>query len=405
MDNLSHSLSGLAVAELIQRSLPAERDLASTQLRRRLLYVSCGLASNFPDLDLVLTPLLPQPLGYLLHHRGHTHTFLYSVPQALLLMILIWLLWPRARRLLRQSSAARRAWLFSISLGFIFHLAMDSLNSYGIHPFYPFDASWYFGDMTFILEPFFWMAFGAPLIFAMPSGKGKILLATFLSVVPLLLTMGGYLPMISLGCLLLVALTIWELHRRWPERRRTLVFSFVFTLFYVGLQGALSGNIKQRIQKDLAAADVLDVAVNSYPANPFCWDFVHISKDEKAGTYSLVKGIYSLFPQFINLSSCSHFLSKTSVENTGQNIYVVKRFDGSLSEIREKAADNCYFNAWMRFSRAPMMDGELAEDLRFARLGLRGGFTLLDMTDFKKSCPQNIPPWDFPRADLLKEKL
>jgi sec-independent protein translocase protein TatC len=47
------------------------------------------LAGNFPDLDLVLTPLLPAPLGYLLHHRGHTHTVLYALPQMLLLAALM----------------------------------------------------------------------------------------------------------------------------------------------------------------------------------------------------------------------------------------------------------------------------------------------------------------------------
>ncbi|WP_229507669.1 metal-dependent hydrolase [Massilia sp. Dwa41.01b] len=78
MDNLTHSLVGLALGELAHRVLPTEADPARASTRRRLL-LSCGaLASNFPDLDLVLTPLLPDPFGYLLHHRGHTHTLLYA---------------------------------------------------------------------------------------------------------------------------------------------------------------------------------------------------------------------------------------------------------------------------------------------------------------------------------------
>ena len=52
------------------------------------MLATCALAGNFPDLDLVLTPLLPAPLGYLLHHRGHTHTVLYAFPQAMLLAAL-----------------------------------------------------------------------------------------------------------------------------------------------------------------------------------------------------------------------------------------------------------------------------------------------------------------------------
>lgn len=86
MDNITHSLIGLGAGELLQRSLPPEADPAQQGLRRLLLF-ACWAASNAPDLDLVLKPLLADPLGYLLHHRGHphphTHTVLFALPQAL----------------------------------------------------------------------------------------------------------------------------------------------------------------------------------------------------------------------------------------------------------------------------------------------------------------------------------
>lgn len=108
MDNLTHSIIGFGVGEVVHRSLPAEADTLAQRVRHRLLLVSCALASNFPDLDLFLTRLLPDPLGYLLNHRGHTHTALWAVPQALLLAAVLWLCWPSARALLRASQAARR---------------------------------------------------------------------------------------------------------------------------------------------------------------------------------------------------------------------------------------------------------------------------------------------------------
>ena len=92
MDNMTHSLVGLALGELVDRALPAPADPSRGRLRRRLLLATGLLASNFPDLDLVLTPLLPAPLGYLIHHRGHTHTLLYALPQVALLLALLWLL-------------------------------------------------------------------------------------------------------------------------------------------------------------------------------------------------------------------------------------------------------------------------------------------------------------------------
>src|SRR3569833_1599032 len=99
MDNLSHSVVGLAAGELIHRILPEEPQPGLQASRRRMLLTSCWLASNFPDLDLllpafllllllssfllacnlpslelVLTQVLPSRLGYQLHLRGHTHT-------------------------------------------------------------------------------------------------------------------------------------------------------------------------------------------------------------------------------------------------------------------------------------------------------------------------------------------
>src|ERR1700694_4917549 len=163
MDNLRHCVVGLAAGELIHRSLPSELDAECHRLRRHLLLVSCWLASNFPDLDIVLTPLLPARLGYLLHRRGHTHTLLYALPQALLIWAMIWLFWPSARRLLKANSVARKGFVLTLIVGFGLHMLMDYLNSYGIHPFHPYDSRWLFGDIVFILDLVFWITFGIPM--------------------------------------------------------------------------------------------------------------------------------------------------------------------------------------------------------------------------------------------------
>src|SRR4051812_36693208 len=107
MDNITHSVVGLGVGALIDRSLPPEPDDTRERVRQRMLLTIGCLASNFPDLDLVLTKLLPAPLGYLLHHRGHTHTLLAALGEVAVLLALVWLLWPNARRLLAISSSAR----------------------------------------------------------------------------------------------------------------------------------------------------------------------------------------------------------------------------------------------------------------------------------------------------------
>ncbi|HAT33298.1 MAG TPA: hypothetical protein DCW29_21365, partial [Janthinobacterium sp.] len=129
MDNFTHSVVGLGVGELLQRSLAPEADPLRQRTRGRLLLFSCWFASNMPDLDLLLKGLLPNPLGYLLLHRGHTHTVLFAIPQALLLAALIWLLWPGARALLKDSGRARAGLGAALCLGLGLHLGMDFLNS------------------------------------------------------------------------------------------------------------------------------------------------------------------------------------------------------------------------------------------------------------------------------------
>src|SRR5450830_2180671 len=99
MDNITHSVIGLATGELLHRSLPPEPQEPAQRTRRALFLFTAWFASNAPDLDLILTRLLPSPFGYMLHHRGHTHTLLLAVPQALLLLPLLCLLRSGARRL------------------------------------------------------------------------------------------------------------------------------------------------------------------------------------------------------------------------------------------------------------------------------------------------------------------
>ena len=128
MDNITHSVVGLGIGALIDRSVPRETDPGAERMRTRMLMTLCCLASNFPDLDLVLTRLLEAPLGYLLHHRGHTHTLLAALGEAILLLGLVWLLWPSARRLLAASPRARIAAVGTACAGMVLHIAMDGLN-------------------------------------------------------------------------------------------------------------------------------------------------------------------------------------------------------------------------------------------------------------------------------------
>lgn len=237
MDNLTHSIVGFGAGELIHRSLPAEAEPARQRTRHRLLLVACALASNFPDLDLFLTYLLPAPLGYLLNHRGHTHTVLWAVPQALLLAALLWLLWPAARRLLATSRPARLGLGLSIAVGFALHLLMDYTNSYGVHPWYPLDARWFYGDLVFIVEPLYWVAVGVPMALIMRWRWLRVAGLAVLLGALVLFAARGYLGWTSLAALLLIGLGCGVAQwRAGPQGRGGLLLALAISVGFLGVQ-------------------------------------------------------------------------------------------------------------------------------------------------------------------------
>jgi inner membrane protein len=407
MDNLSHSVVGLAAAELIHRSLPSELDAQCHRLRRRLLLVSCWLASNFPDLDIVLTPLLPAPLGYLLHHRGHTHTLLYALPQALLIWAMIWLFWPSARRLLKENSAARKGFVLTLIVGFGLHMLMDYLNSYGIHPFHPYDSRWLFGDMVFILEPVFWVAFGIPVAMTVQRRWPRAFFVTALIGLPLFFTLRDFLLWASFGFLIVVALVLGMIqHRAGARGTSALILAAVVSIAFVGVQRFASSQARLAVAQTLKAGNpesrLLDSAMTPFPTNPLCWTFVSIESNESAGTYRLRRGLLSLAPETLPVANCPAGLSERPAQKeVAPAIAFLFEHEGDLKTLRALKKENCYFEAWLRFARAPLLNGTYAWDLRFSSTP-RGNFTTMNLEEFKnRECSRYIPGWDFPRADLL----
>lgn len=408
MDNLSHSVVGLAAGELIHRSLPQESDPLRQRLRHRLVLLACWLASNFPDLDIVLTPLLPEPLGYLLHHRGHTHTVLYAFPQALLVAGLLWLLWPAARRLLRDSQSARTGLGLALLAGFGLHLLMDYLNSYGIHPFHPFDSRWLYGDLVFILEPVFWVTFGITMAMTVQRAALKWLFVALLLGAPLYFTTQRFLPWVSYAvlCTLAVVLGVIQ-HRAGAAGRRGLVVAFLLAVSFVGVQGIASERARNYVTTVLqdrdAASRVVDISLSSFPTNPVCWAFVSVESNESAGSYRLRRGIVSALPDVVPVSACPASLSEGVAAQEGAREIAFSQDElGSLAQLRSMKSLNCHFQAWLRFARTPLVDDQSATDIRFAA-SPRGNFTTLDFADFRlRECPTHVPGWDFPRADLLR---
>ncbi|MCD2518480.1 metal-dependent hydrolase [Massilia sp. G4R7] len=406
MDNLTHSLVGLALGELVDRALPAPSDPARGRTRRRLLLATGLLASNFPDLDLVLTPLLPAPLGYLIHHRGHTHTLLYALPQVALLLAMLWLLWPGARRLVREDGRTRRAVVATALLGMVLHLSFDALNVYGVHPFHPFDSRWLYGDLVFIVEPVFWTALGVAV--ALPRGpRLRWPLLAFFAATPLVFTWLGFLQWGSLALLAAIGLAVGAAHHRCGGRAGLLT-ACALCLGFVGVQGLAGVQARAQVRAALAqlapGARVFDIPLSSFPANPLCWSFATVSEDAAGGNgpgnYAVRVGVLSLAPGLSPVASCPvRFGGQPGSEQPA----LAWKFSQtrSVAEFRALQRDNCHFDAWLRFARVPALAGGVATDVRFGAPDQPNFSTLPYAERQGAPCPAPLPGWGYPRADLL----
>lgn len=416
MDNISHSMVGLAVGELVQRSLAAEANPQQQQLRRRLLLVSAFAASNFPDLDLLLTPLLPHPLGYLLHHRGHTHTLLWLLPQLLLLGGAIWLLWPSARRLLRTSKAARSGLALTGVLGLSLHLAMDYLNSYGLHPFHPIDSRWYYGDSIFIVEPLFWVMFGVPMALSVQRRWIRVALIAMLLALPIGFSARGLLAPSAVLALGAVAFALIRCGRRdGRQGRSALIVAFGVCAAFILVQSTASTRARQQVAAalvDTAGYRMLDAAMTPFPTHPLCWAYASIEINEAAGRYRLRRGILSLAPRILSVAACPAGFAERAFEPSTEaprdlpaSDAMVQVFEqtANLSELRTLAHTSCHFQAWLRFARVPLLVGSEASDVRYGSLQ-RANFTTMHLDRVAgQACPPALPQWDYPRADLLQQ--
>jgi inner membrane protein len=231
MDNLTHSLTGLALARAgLNRFSP----------RATLLLL---ISANLPDIDILA--LSRSQLSYLEIHRGYTHS-LAGLPVMALLSVLA------TAAIYRQKLPWLNAWLLCVA-GVGSHLLLDWTNSYGIRLLLPFSSRWFHLDLNSLTD---FVALG-------------VLLAAFIW------------PFLSR----LVAAEIGERGKR-PAGRRMAVFALVFfALFDVSraiLHARAVGQLSARLYE--GAAPVHAAALPG-PVDPFTWSGVVESRD----AYRLLK--------------------------------------------------------------------------------------------------------------------
>src|SRR6185503_16672422 len=126
----------------------------------------------------------------------------HTVPAVLLGTALLWGVvalvwrWPGKQPMSRSDGR----WVAGLLLACLSsHLLLDWTNSYGVHPFWPIDDRWFYGDSVFIVEPWLWVASVPTLVVASRMRVARVLLSV---VLPFAVLLASRVSLVSNGALL-----------------------------------------------------------------------------------------------------------------------------------------------------------------------------------------------------------
>ena len=283
MDNLAHTLIGAALGRAVAgRDVPAAGWIGA-------------IAGNAPDwAELLLRPGLwarPTQGEYLVYHRGITHSFVGATVEIVAVTGVVALL---LRLWARRAAAAPPPWRWvaaCVTATVASHLYLDWQGSYGLRPFLPWGAQWYYADWVAIVDPFFWVV---PLV-ALAWGARRhwapaaVYLVTLGGVTTLVLWRGDlvvwWVQLAMVGC---AATGVLGWTRHWfgvAGRRRAAAYGLVVLAAYAGVNAGASvaakaqarGAARQRFGPDARWAALTIVG------HPFRWEALAASTDSVAG--------------------------------------------------------------------------------------------------------------------------
>ena len=274
MDNLTHSLCGWT--------------LARAGLNRYGKWVTplLILTANLPDLETVLLPGGSRA-AYLLYHRGITHSPAMLTFYALLFGALLWFLERRAR----TSPALRFFPAVGIcAAGLFSHLLLDWFNSYGVRPGLPFDSTWFYGDLLFIVDPWVWLLFALPIFMGSTFDRNSVaawVVAVLITTVIVCVAVNVNLvpwPAIIIW-LSVIGFAILLRHRAKADEARCargglLVLGLYMVLVFAASRTALERG-KASIEAAIpgAARELIKTSVMPYPAEPWRYDVLLQTSD------------------------------------------------------------------------------------------------------------------------------
>jgi inner membrane protein len=407
MDNVTHALAGMLLAEAVVQLFTPETQKPKPGFRRAA-WLASAVANNFPDLDFVYGGLTPGKLGYLLHHRGHTHTLLVATVLGLLTFFGVrWF----ARRVRTPLDRNEERVILGLSLaGGWLHIGMDLSNNYGVHPFWPLNNAWFYGDSVFIIEPWFWLLTVPPLFLAAERRAARIALG----LVPLfgialawITSLAGFGTALALT--LGAAVSAFTAYRLSPRTRALTALAASLLVVAVFSVGSRLAAAKVRSAEAGLRVPAFDFVTTPAPANPLCWNVISVGQHEEI--YELRVATVSIAPDLVKAAACgveptgkTAGLRKSDLPDT-QGVAWEGVWRAPLAELRTLARERCDVAAFLRYARVPFWlerpAGDLVVgDLRYDR-GSGAEFAELELPAKVGDCPAWVPPWIPPRSDVL----
>ena len=403
MDNLTHTLAGLALAD-VALQLRTLRTLSTAGRFRGAFFTTSVLANNGPDLDFIYTGLTGGKLGYLLHHRGHTHTFI-ATP---VLAVLFWACVVAVLRLLGHKLERRQhlALLGVALLGSVLHILLDFGNNYGVHPFWPLDSNWYYGDAIYIVEPWLMLMLAGSTLGATTSPS---LRAFLLVCVAGLLALAWRTELAGplLASLLTLFALVWcaaSWRARAPARAYRLGAALVcFWLLFLASRARARDNAATALGPH---AQIETLSSTPSPGNPFCWWVVATSREGE--DYVIRQALSAAWPELVGVEQCrwaSQSWTAPLAEPTRGDVEPRRGLDwgpefrAPLAELAKAAESDCVARAFLRYARIPFWlesGGRVSTlgDFRYDR-SRAIDFAEIQLTP-NSPCPKYVPPWQPP---------
>lgn len=415
MDNVTHTLAGLVIAESAVQLRAHRTGDSGSPAFRTIAAVAGMLAANLPDGDLLYTGVGADRLAYMLHHRGHTHTVVIALIGAALLWGAGLLVARWRRRPAPDHDGDDRAdtrWLAAVVfVAALSHLVLDGTNSYGIHPFWPFDNGWRYGDSVFIVEPWFWIVAAPALVAAARLRVARALLAIVLVAAVVLawrvdIVTTGAATALTAGALLSVVLARVL---RPGARMLAVVTSWVAVTLALAAGSALArAQVVQAVDVHAPGSSLLDVVVSPLPANPLCATIITVERE--GDTYRVVTALATGLPAVMDVADCRSRggagpVFRPSSRLASPAVQWQAEWAAPATALAELARQSCPALAALRFIRVPVwraVDDStvMLGDARFG--GASGsGFSDVEVPRASTRCPDAVPPWTPPRSDLL----